>query len=67
MDVNCVVEGKGQGYKTQFTVDPRDCFEKSLRQNTHFWKTLVMRSNTYVVLFTNKNTEDVPIHPDTYG
>lgn len=54
------------------TVDPKDTFETSMRLNTHFWKTFMMRSSQgqlkYLAFYQNKNDKDlIPVFPDSFG
>jgi hypothetical protein len=49
-------------------VDPKDNFERSLNNNTHFWRRLNSGNNKYIILVTNKGEEDdIPIPPESYN
>jgi len=43
MEISVYIEGRGHSYRTTLKVDPKEKFENSLKNKTHFWKTFMSR------------------------
>lgn len=67
MAITVAIEGRGQSYKCNITVDPMEPLETSLKSKTHFWKTFMMRGQQKcLVMVVNKNEEDIIVAPDCF-
>ena len=67
MNITVTIEGRGQSYKCNLTVDPMEQFETSLKNKTHFWKTFMMRGQQKcIVVVTNKKADEVIVAPDYF-
>lgn len=67
MAITVAIEGRGQSYKCNITVDPMEPLETSLKNKTHFWKTFMMRGQQKcLVMVVNKNEEDIIVAPDCF-
>ena len=67
MNLEVSIDGRGQSYKCNITVDPAEKLETSLKNKTHFWRTFMMRGQQKcLVLVTNKNGEEIGVPPDFF-
>ena len=67
INIDVCIDGRGQSYKSNLTVDPMEKLDSCLKSKTHFWKTFMMRGNhKCLVAVTNKNEEDTIVAPDFF-
>jgi len=67
MDITVAIDGRGQSYKCQLRVDPKEQLESTLKQKTHFWKTFMSRGgHKCIVVIQHKNEEDAIVAPDFF-
>jgi len=67
MNITVSIDGRGQSYKTNLTVDPQEKLESSLKYKTHFWRTFMMRGQQKcMVIVSNKGEEDAIVAPDFF-
>lgn len=67
MEIEVSVNGKGQSFKATMNVDPKDTFEQTMLKRTHFWTRIMRGSNKYLVIVSNKHSEEFPIGPEDYN
>jgi ribosomal protein L25 (general stress protein Ctc) len=69
MKISVEVFGRGQSYKTQLYVDPKDPLEATLKKRTLFWKTFMTEGNlkcALMVISDDKEQEDVLVEPEDF-
>ena len=69
MEINVQIEGRGHSYRTSVRVDPKEAFEKSMRQKIHFWKSFMPRgAPKCLCMIELKGEEDmIGVAPDMFG
>jgi len=67
MNLTVLIDGRGQSYKTNLTVDPLEKLETCLKNKTHFWRTFMMRGqHKCMVVVENKGEEPIIVAPDYF-
>ena len=69
MEVSVSIDGRGQSYKTQLQVDPKERLEDTLAQRTHFWKTFMTRGaqKCFCTMQRKTDEEEKIINPNCYN
>ena len=69
MEITVSIDGRGQSYKTQVQIDPKERLEDTLAQRTHFWKTFMTKGaeKCFCTILRKTDEEESIINPNNYS